>query len=152
MVIFQSRALFLLWLPWVLRMSRPGKKITRKTITVSTRMRELELKERCSRSLLANVLDLEDDLRHCASTNLRTLDADDPSFAAYSAHRELHFILKEVRFITARIRKSEEEADIISDWKFAAMVVDRLCLFLFTLFTIAATVAVLLSAPHIIVQ
>lgn len=45
-------------------MSRPGKKITRKTIMMNTRMRELELKERSSKSLLANVLDIDDDFRH----------------------------------------------------------------------------------------
>jgi nicotinic acetylcholine receptor, invertebrate len=31
------------------------------------------------------------------------------------------------------------------------MVVDRICLIMFTLFTIVATIAVLFSAPHIIV-
>ena len=45
-------------------MSRPGKKITRKTIMLSNRMKELELKERSSKSLLANVLDIDDDFRH----------------------------------------------------------------------------------------
>lgn len=38
-----------------------------------------------------------------------------------------------------------------NDWKFAAMVIDRMCLIIFTLFTIIATITVLLSAPHIIV-
>lgn len=47
-------------------MSRPGKKITRKTIMLNNRMKELELKERSSKSLLANVLDIDDDFRHHA--------------------------------------------------------------------------------------
>jgi hypothetical protein len=64
---WQVRTIFLLWLPWILRMSRPGKKITRKTIVMSSRMKELELKERSSRSLLANVLDMDDDFRTSAS-------------------------------------------------------------------------------------
>lgn len=68
------------------------------------------------------------------------------------SHKDLHFILKELQFITNRMKKRDEEADLISDWKFAAMVVDRFCLIVFTLFTIIATVTVLLSAPHIIVQ
>ncbi|KAI5750721.1 hypothetical protein M8J77_000745 [Diaphorina citri] len=66
--------------------------------------------------------------------------------------RNSRLILKELQFITARMKKSDEEAETISDWKFAAMVVDRLCLIVFTLFTIIATITVLLSAPHIIVQ
>lgn len=56
--------MFLQWLPWILRMGRPGKKITRKTIMLNNRMKELELKERSSKSLLANVLDIDDDFRH----------------------------------------------------------------------------------------
>lgn len=51
-----------------------------------------------------------------------------------------------------QMRKDDEDADISRDWKFAAMVVDRLCLIIFTLFTIIATLAVLLSAPHIMVS
>lgn len=51
-----------------------------------------------------------------------------------------------------QMRKDDEDADISRDWKFAAMVVDRLCLIIFTLFTIVATLAVLLSAPHIMVS
>ena len=59
----QVRTLFLQWLPWLLRMQRPGKPITRKTIMMTNRMRELELKEKSSKSLLANVLDMDDDFR-----------------------------------------------------------------------------------------
>ena len=60
------RKLFLQWLPWMLRMQRPRKPITRKTIMMSTRMRELEMKEGkpSSKSLLANVLDMDDDFRY----------------------------------------------------------------------------------------
>lgn len=68
------------------------------------------------------------------------------------ADYELAMILKEIRFITDQLRKEDETADVTKDWKFAAMVVDRLCLIIFTLFTIIATLAVLCSAPHIIVS
>lgn len=69
----------------------------------------------------------------------------------FGSHRELSGILKELRIITEKIRHDEEDNLINNDWKFAAMVVDRICLILFTLFTIIATIAVLFSAPHIIV-
>lgn len=39
--------------------------------------------------------------------------------------KDLHYILKEVQFITSRMRRADADAAIISDWKFAAMVVDR---------------------------
>lgn len=69
----------------------------------------------------------------------------------FGSHRELSGILKELRVITDKIRHDEEDSHVNNDWKFAAMVVDRICLILFTLFTIIATIAVLFSAPHIIV-
>ncbi|XP_053679271.1 neuronal acetylcholine receptor subunit alpha-7 isoform X1 [Anopheles nili] len=158
------KSVFLQWLPWILRMGRPGRKITRKTIILSNRMKELELKERSSKSLLANVLDIDDDFRHPCSgisgsttaiggsvfTRLTTVEEQNASTGC--THKDLHHILKELQFITNRMKKADEEAELISDWKFAAMVVDRFCLFVFTLFTIIATVTVLLSAPHIIVQ
>ena len=55
--------IFLQYIPWFLRMSRPGEKITRKTIMMSNRLKELELKENDSKSLMANVLDMDDDFR-----------------------------------------------------------------------------------------
>ena len=69
-----------------------------------------------------------------------------------SANRELQCILKELKFITNRMKIRDEEEEIIMDWKFAAMVIDRFCLITFTLFTVITTIAVLLSAPHIIVE
>lgn len=152
-------------------MSRPGKKITRKTILMNSRMKELELKERSSKSLLANVLDIDDDFRNVSSTagtnNAATMTTnlgtgfmrqhpttiEETAMPASSGtQRDLQNILRELQFITNRMKKADEEAEVISDWKFAAMVVDRFCLIIFTMFTIIATVAVLLSAPHIIVQ
>lgn len=62
----------------------------------------------------------------------------------------LKYFVHHVTFL--QMRKDDEDADISRDWKFAAMVVDRLCLIIFTLFTIIATLAVLLSAPHIMVS
>uniref|UniRef100_A0A8D8VS29 Neuronal acetylcholine receptor subunit alpha-7 n=1 Tax=Cacopsylla melanoneura TaxID=428564 RepID=A0A8D8VS29_9HEMI len=161
------RFFFLQWIPWVLRMQRPHKKITRRTIAMSNKMRELELKERSSKSLMANVLNIDDDFRHTAPTPMGNssnfirsvlpfsgISIEDSASSSQCSvtQKELRLILKELQFITARMKKADEEADTISDWKFAAMVVDRLCLIVFTLFTIIATITVLLSAPHIIVQ
>ena len=53
--------------------------------------------------------------------------------------------------ITDKLRDDEDAAAIENDWKFAAMVLDRLCLITFTAFTVIATVAVLAAAPHVIV-
>ncbi|KAL0121535.1 hypothetical protein PUN28_006800 [Cardiocondyla obscurior] len=165
------RLLFLQWLPCVLRMSRPGKKITKKTILMANRMKEMELQERSSKSLLANVLDIDDDFRHGnsaanpasgyisrsaygtpLSTRPATVEETSASLPLSGMQKELHTILKELQFITNRMKKADEDGEIVSDWKFAAMVVDRLCLFIFTLFTVLATIVILCRAPHIIVQ
>merc|ERR550519_855584 len=52
---------FLQWLPWLLRMSRPGRRLTRKSINLHTKMARLEKNDKCSNSLLTNVLDMDDD-------------------------------------------------------------------------------------------
>lgn len=44
-------------------MSRPGEKLTMKTILMENKMKELDVKENSSKSLLANVLDMDDDFR-----------------------------------------------------------------------------------------
>ena len=54
--------------------------------------------------------------------------------------------------MTNRLKAMDEENEIESDWKFAAMVIDRCCLIIFTTFTIVTTIAVLFSAPHILVE
>ena len=76
---------------------------------------------------------------------------DDTSKSSHPLHRELSLILKEIRLITDKIKEDEESSSVEGDWKFAAMVIDRLCLIVYTIFTILATVAVLWTAPHVIV-
>ena len=66
-------------------------------------------------------------------------------------HRELSLILKEIKVITDKIREDDDNGNVENDWRFAAMVIDRLCLIAYTIFTILATVAVLYTAPHVIV-
>ena len=56
-------------------MARPGEKITRKTIMMQNKMKELDLKERSSKSLLANVLDMDDDFRPSSTLPGMTTDA-----------------------------------------------------------------------------
>jgi len=63
----------------------------------------------------------------------------------------LKSILGELRTITSKLRHDERFEEECSDWKFAAMVVDRLCLCLFTMFTVVSTFAILFSAPHVLV-
>ena len=169
------RSLFLQWLPWILRMSRPGEKITIKTIQVQKKMKELDKKEMKSKSLIANILDMDEDYH--PATKSHTVHPCHPNYpkaplasifmsrsnpnlpnsfeetvAATPLQRELGLILKEIRVITDKVRDDDEAAEIEGDWKFAAMVLDRLCLIFFTLFTVVATLIMLSVAPHIVVK
>lgn len=139
------------WLAWMMRMTRPGKELTRKKLMQTAKLRELEMRERSSKSLLANVLDLDDDIR-ANSNNIHyaRVPMEDTMQSNYPGRNELRSILKELQFLTDKMKKDEEFEDICNDWKFAAMVIDRLCLWLFTVFTIVSTFAILFSAPHIL--
>ncbi|XP_025207881.1 neuronal acetylcholine receptor subunit alpha-7-like isoform X4 [Melanaphis sacchari] len=182
------KLMFLVWMPCLLCMSRPnrddppgnGNKSSdcknKSAASSIHHLPDLEFRAKSSRSLLANVLDLDDDLRSSTRSypGARSQVAPMPEHVmveqqqqqhtmlsggggAASAtsclgpHRELSLILKELRMITDKLRKDEEDEEITNDWKFAAMVVDRMCLYIFTFFTVAATIAVLMSAPHVIV-
>ena len=39
--------------------------------------------------------------------------------------RELQSILREIRFMTNRLKVKDKEDEVVADWKFAAMVIDR---------------------------
>ena len=56
------------------------------------------------------------------------------------------------RFMTKRLREKDEEDMTISDWKFAAMVIDRFCLIGLTIYTVLTTMIMFISAPHLIVK
>ena len=57
----------------------------------------------------------------------------------------------ELQKITQKLKDDEEAEKAENDWKFAAMVLDRLCLWLFALLSFFITMAIFGAAPHIIV-
>ncbi|KAG8200861.1 hypothetical protein JTE90_015766 [Oedothorax gibbosus] len=148
-------------------MQRPNHPVTRRDLFRSTKVcDEIELKERASRSLLPSDDPIDDMNRPHSSastssavalrstpargyTNVLMGGANPMVYTCMHADSELREILKEIRVITAKMRQDDEDANVVSDWQFAAMVVDRICLFSFTIFTIASTVLSLGSAPHL---
>jgi len=168
-------------------------------VRVARWIREMELRERSSKSLLANVLDLDDDYRMFHAGGRSGVSADQYAAAGLDGRRAgtcrrhrppppvrlcvdggaeavsgaadgvpgvhgggggagtpavclLRSILAELRAVTTKLRQDERFEDECSDWKFAAMVVDRLCLCLFTMFTVVSTFSILFSAPHVLVD
>ena len=65
--------------------------------------------------------------------------------------QEVKLVLREMRLITKKMKDKDDDEVVISDWKFAAMVIDRFCLIGLTMYTIATTVIMFVSAPHLIV-
>ncbi|XP_023652717.1 neuronal acetylcholine receptor subunit alpha-7-like isoform X1 [Paramormyrops kingsleyae] len=72
-----------------------------------------------------------------------------PGFVLVGDH-DLARILEEVRYIAKRFRDQDEDESICSEWKFAAAVIDRLCLMAFSLFTVLCTIGILMSAPNFV--
>lgn len=55
-----------------------------------------------------------------------------------------------LKVVTKRMVDTDREEQASNNWKFAAMVVDRLCLYVFTLFILASTVGIFSSAPYLV--
>ncbi|XP_028819466.1 cholinergic receptor, nicotinic, alpha 11 isoform X2 [Denticeps clupeoides] len=63
---------------------------------------------------------------------------------------QLQAILEEVRYVADRFRGQDENENIVDQWKFAAAVIDRLCLVAFSVFNIICTISILMSAPNFV--
>lgn len=59
-------------------------------------------------------------------------------------------IQAELEFLTQRTESTDAMESQRNDWKFASMVIDRLCLISFSIFIILTTCGVLFSAPHLV--
>ena len=200
------RTVILTWLPWLLRIDRPGEvkppsiesraeqtsnssPVKRTEIAnISKKIKELE-QLHATGNLMSHVMDGEEDFIQlhatnrcsggCQCTAYSNIDSfpnnvynmqnrmEEPDISAYNtqisdspteatcphvnnAMKDLTPIVRELRFITNRMRREDELQEIINEWKFAAMVIDRLCLILFTSFAVISTAVCLLSAPHLI--
>ena len=62
--------------------------------------------------------------------------------------QELLAILGELRFITSKMKDDVRNNDETNDWKFAAMVIDRLCFWIFSAYLVLTTAVIFLS-PHL---
>lgn len=62
---------------------------------------------------------------------------------------ELLAILNELRWMTNKLKDDAEEGSVTSDWKFVAMVVDRLCFWVFTFYYIIGSAVIFFRVPNI---
>ena len=61
---------------------------------------------------------------------------------ATSLQTQVAAILVELRLLTLKVKEDAKDKKVTSEWKFVAMVVDRLCFCIFTAFFVVATVVV----------
>lgn len=112
--------------------------------------------ESSSKSLLANVIDentneyvIDDDFGVIYGKNKvksSFISSQQTSFDS-AIHQdeyiplkyELNLILLEIRKISNKLKEDEDETQQELEWKFAAMVLDKLCLYVFCILTIICT-------------
>ncbi|CAF2391554.1 unnamed protein product [Rotaria sp. Silwood2] len=61
---------------------------------------------------------------------------------------EMRAMISELRILTDHVKKEEDEDDISQDWRFSAMVLDRLCLIIFSILTTLLSYVTLFSAKN----
>jgi len=69
-------------------------------------------------------------------------DGDTAGAGTATAAHQLAVIVSELRQLTARVREDGRDKKVSGEWKFVAMVVDRLCFCIFTVFFVIATIVV----------
>lgn len=89
-----------------------------------------------------------------ASTNLSSIDRDisirdNDSLDLYFMSPDAYRAAEAIDFIAEHLRNEDQYLQIREDWKYVAMVIDRLQLYLFFGITSFGTIAILLDAPHI---
>ncbi|CAG7730160.1 unnamed protein product [Allacma fusca] len=62
---------------------------------------------------------------------------------------EVMAALQSVQFIAQHIKDEDKDNEVIEDWKYVAMVLDRLFLWIFTLACIGGTCGIIFQAPSL---
>lgn len=167
--LFQVRIILLNWCAWFLRMKKPGENIrplscryshSRHQSSVSSvEMNILPGHHSSNGNMIYSYHAIENPC--CPQNEIDTKGGKDQSSSPEdndSTEKKVLMdtipvivkILEEVQFIAARFRKQDEGEEVCSEWKFAAAVIDRLCLVAFSLFAVICTLTILMSAPNFI--
>ena len=71
------------------------------------------------------------------------------SVSSHKFSPEVEMALAGVQFIAQHIRNNDKDNEVMEDWKYIAMVLDRLFLLLFTLTCFAGSGGIILRAPSL---
>ncbi|XP_026840208.1 acetylcholine receptor subunit alpha-like isoform X2 [Drosophila persimilis] len=96
----------------------------------------------CSSDDLAAVPDLD-----IGSSGIKSPILNNPAFSHSKCPPRIHKSCFCVRFIAEHTKMQEDSTKVKEDWKYVAMVLDRLFLWIFTLAVLAGTAGIILQAP-----
>ncbi|GMR53701.1 hypothetical protein PMAYCL1PPCAC_23896, partial [Pristionchus mayeri] len=89
----------------------------------------------------------------CPSAIDKSAPLSPPSTTTHSFYfplsREAIQAIEAIEYITQHLKKDEEYKMYRDDWKYVAMIIDRLLLYVFFGITFGGTMGILLSAPHV---
>uniref|UniRef100_L7MMW7 ACR-16 n=2 Tax=Oesophagostomum dentatum TaxID=61180 RepID=L7MMW7_OESDE len=166
-----TRSILLYWLPWILRMKRPGVKLTYASLPslFSTKLKShsesliRNIKENEASISRSNSFEIERRLHFYMSASGIMNGVSPPLTEVQSSQITapidlgqqatlliLQRIYHELKIVTKRMVESDREEQASNNWKFAAMVVDRLCLYVFTVFILVSTLGIFSSAPYLV--
>uniref|UniRef100_A0A1B0CM19 Acetylcholine receptor n=2 Tax=Lutzomyia longipalpis TaxID=7200 RepID=A0A1B0CM19_LUTLO len=91
-------------------------------------------------------LSCEADLDEGATT-IKSPIIPNPGFSHSHCPQDMHKSCFYVRFIAEHTKMLEDSTKVKEDWKYVAMVLDRLFLWIFTLAVLVGTAAIILQAP-----
>jgi len=135
------------WLARALRMSRPGRGLEKSL--PEDKMQRLAAWVPRSGSHFSDVEDTGNAIQLDDFPSVRSGKIDSEDGGAYNLGNKLQAILEELHFITRKIKEDQETAEEASDWKFAAMVIDRLCVWVFSVYIIVTSLTIFFSAPNL---
>ncbi|XP_071845612.1 acetylcholine receptor subunit alpha-like 1 isoform X2 [Apostichopus japonicus] len=150
------RKVFLEFFPPLLCMKRPKQSATvrREKDKAFFEMREMS---RDVESIRNNGTRESYENHHQAGTKLRTLSDDlgvgesDGARSSrgdrYQYSKELRHASDGVKFIANHMRDEDAYTEVTEDWKYVAMVIDRIFLWIFFICVISGTSGIILSAP-----
>jgi nicotinic acetylcholine receptor, invertebrate len=125
-------------------MKRPSKNDFYKTkrsksyLTISTNDSE-------PKNLLDNVQDVNNDFDQQKIHKIFSENRNEMYLLKFA----IESVLKELKSITQKLRDDQLEEEESLDWKFAAMVIDRICMYFFAIATFFSTSIILLTSPNL---
>ncbi|VDL73693.1 unnamed protein product [Nippostrongylus brasiliensis] len=148
------RKLFLEWMPFVMCMQRP-KSASRKLLMASQKRGVAQLpglgQFTFNPSTHHPLCPSADD--RTASTKVFNFSTDIPRDSATSMYYPLSpdalRAIDAIEYITDHLRQDEEYKMYRDDWKYVAMIIDRLLLYVFFGITVGGTIGILFSAPYV---